>query len=133
MREYDMANKPTTDSAGSTGRETTFKLFATKGRVLAQNIDGKLIDIGSIESDAAQKHFVAQLDVDGIESTAASGEQFALEDVAGKLSFDYLDSLFTSEEAAEFHGKLQDCPHIQFSLDEPLPRGLTDYTPPHLF
>jgi hypothetical protein len=128
-----MANQPTTGSAGPTGLETTFKLFAAKERMLAQNVDGKLIDIGSIESDAVQKHFVARLEVDGIESIATSGEQSALEAIAGKLSFDYLDGLFTSEQATQFHGKLQDCPHIQFSLDEPFPRGLTDRTPPHLF
>jgi hypothetical protein len=131
-----MANKPAENAAGQgnapASLEAVFKLFAVEQRVLAQNGDGKLIDIGAIESTATNQ-FVVQMDLDGIESKAWPNERAALEDIAAKLSFDYLDGLFTSEAEAEFHGNLQEYPHARILLDETFPSGLTDRTPPHLF
>jgi len=110
----------------------TFKLFATDHRVLAQNGDGKLIDIGAIEH-REKTGFVVSLDVDELESEPASSEEEALQNIATQITFDYLDGLFTSENVTEFHGKLADLPHMELTLDETLPRSLTDRTPPHLF
>jgi hypothetical protein len=121
-----------TNNQSSGGLDTPFKLFASKQRVLAQNIDGKIIDIGSIESSDG-KHYLIALDVDPVESAPSSTEQGALEALAATLSFDYLDGLFTSEASTEVHGKLDDLPHVSFVLDEPLPRSITDKNPPERF
>jgi len=132
-----MASKPkqTDDSAPpslAASLAYTFKLFATDHRVLAQNGDGKLIDIGAIEH-REKKGFVVSLDVDELESEPEASEKKALQNIASQITFDYLDGLFTSEDVTEFHGKLADLPHIELTLDETLPRSLTDRTPPHLF
>ncbi len=127
------ASKPKqTDEAAPPSLDYTFKLFATDHRVLAQNGDGKLIDIGAIEH-RGKAGFVIGLDVDELESKPESSATKALQSIASQITFDYLDGLFTSEDVTEFHGKLSDLPHIELTLDETLPRGLTDRTPPHLF
>lgn len=128
-----MASKPRqTEDSAPASLDYTFKLFATDHRVLAQNGDGKLIDIGAIEH-RAKTGFVVSLDVDELESKPESSAEKALQSIASQITFDYLDGLFTSEAVTEFHGKLADLPHIELTLDETLPRSLTDRTPPHLF
>jgi|SRR6187402_3360923 hypothetical protein len=124
-------SKQTSDTAPPS-LDYTFKLFATDHRVLAQNGDGKLIDIGAIEH-RGKTGFVVSLDVDELESKPESNAEKALQSIASQITFDYLDGLFTSEDVTEFHGKLADLPHIELTLDETLPRSLTDRTPPHLF
>jgi hypothetical protein len=132
-----MASKPkkTGDSAPASlpaSLDYTFKLFATDHRVLAQNGDGKLIDIGAIVL-RGKEEFVVSLDVDELESKPEASAEKALRSIATQITFDYLDGLFTSEDVTEFHGKLADLPHIELTLDETLPRSLTDRTPPHIF
>jgi hypothetical protein len=108
-----------------------FRLFAVEQRVLAQNVDGKVIDIGAMESKNGE--FCARLDVDEIAVEPKRSAELALKALVDKLSFDYLDGLFTSERAAEVSGRLQDYPNVEFELDETLPRDMVDRTPPHLF
>jgi hypothetical protein len=57
----------------------------------------------------------------------------ALRAISSQMSFDYLDGLFTSEGPVDFHGDLHALPHVEWRLDEPLPRELTDGRPPHIF
>jgi hypothetical protein len=114
-----MASKDTDDTAARL--ERPFRLFAVEQRVLAQNVDGKVIDIGAMESKSGQ--FCARLDVDEIAVEPKKSAELALKALVPKLSFDYLDGLFTSEREAEVTGRLQDFPNIEFSLDEPLPRA----------
>jgi hypothetical protein len=111
--------------------ERQFKFFAVKQRVLAQNPDGKLIDIGALE--AHDRKYTVVLDVDPLEVKPAPSVQAALKETAARISFDYLDGLFTSEGIADYPGQLQEYPHILFSLEEPVSRTLTDPASPHLF
>jgi hypothetical protein len=111
--------------------ERPFRLFAVEQRVLAQNVDGKVIDIGAMEAKNGQ--FCACMDSGDIKTDAKRSPELALKALVDKLSFDYLDGLFTSEREAEVSGRLQDYPSVEFELDETLPRDMTDRTPPHLF
>lgn len=108
-----------------------FRLFAVEQRVLAQNVDGKVIDIGAMDSSGGQ--FCARLDVDDIAVEPKRSPELALKALVDKLTFDYLDGLFTSEGEAEVAGRLQDFPSVEFELDETLPRDMVDPTPPHIF
>jgi hypothetical protein len=111
--------------------ERPFRLFAVEQRVLAQNVDGKVIDIGAMESKNGQ--FCARMDSGEIATEPKRSAELALKALVGSLSFDYLDGLFTSEREAEFSGRLQDYPGVEFELDETIPRSMTERTPPHLF
>ncbi|SAK58176.1 hypothetical protein AWB76_02527 [Caballeronia temeraria] len=126
-----MSNQERKSSTAPASLERPFRLFAVEERVLAQNIDGKVIDIGAMESKSGQ--FRACMDSGDIVTDSRRSAELALKALAGELSFDYLDGLFTSEREAEFSGRLQDYPSVEFELDEPLPRGMTDRRPPHLF
>jgi len=119
------------DSGDSVGLERPFRLFAVEQRVLAQNVDGKVIDIGAMESKGGE--YYARLDVDDIAVESKRSPELALKALVDKLTFDYLDGLFTSEGEAELNGRLQDFPSVEFELEETLPRDMTDRTPPHLF
>lgn len=119
------------DPAASAALQATFRLFAHGDRVLAQNIDGKLIDLGALETKG-DRHAV-RLDVDPLDLQPSHSVEAALRAVASQLTFDYLDGLFTSERPVEFHGQLNALPHVEWRLDEPLPRELTDSRPPHIF
>ncbi|WP_236572651.1 hypothetical protein [Burkholderia sp. 8Y] len=131
-------NSNAKDQAGSTsasgdpvGLERPFRLFAVEQRVLAQNVDGKVIDIGAMESKGGE--YCARLDVDDISVEPKRSAELALKALVDKLTFDYLDGLFTSEGEAEVTGRLQDFPSVEFELEETLPRDMVDRTPPHLF
>jgi hypothetical protein len=108
-----------------------FRLFAVEQRVLAQNVDGKVIDIGAMESKDGE--FRACMDSGEIATDPKRSAELALKALTSHLSFDYLDGLFTSERETEVSGRLQDYPNIEFELDETIPREMIERTPPHLF
>lgn len=108
-----------------------FRLFAVEQRVLAQNVDGKVIDIGAMDSTNGQ--FCARMDSGDLVTEPKRSAELALNALVGRLSFDYLDGLFTSEREAEVSGRLQDYPSVEFELDKTLPRDMTERRPPHLF
>jgi hypothetical protein len=96
--------------------ERPFRLFAVEERVLAQNVDGKVIDIGAISSKNGQ--FSACMDSGEIATEPKRSAELALKALAGKLPLDYLDGLFTSGHEAEVSGRLQDYPSVEFEPDE---------------
>jgi hypothetical protein len=117
--------------AASAALKATFRLFADGDRVLAQNVDGKVIDIGALETKGDR--YIVRLDVDPPALEPSHSVEAALRAVSSQLKFDYLDGLFTSEGPIDFHGDLFALPHVEWQLDEPLPRELTDGKPPHIF
>jgi hypothetical protein len=130
MGETTMASEKQTSTLPQFDRP--FRLFAAGTRVLAQNADGKVIDIGAIACHDKGACSI-RLDVDDIDSGPQLGAQQALRALVPMLSFDYLDGLFTSEKDAEFDGLLDDLPRIEFTLAESIPRELVDRKPPELF
>ncbi|CAH2898092.1 hypothetical protein PQQ88_11895 [Paraburkholderia caledonica] len=121
----------TKQPAASAALRATFRLFANGERVIAQNPDGKLIDVGAMETKGDR--YTVRLDVDPLDLQPSHSVDAALRAVSSQLNFDYLDGLFTSEGPVEFHGDLFALPHVEWQLDEPLPRELTDGRPPHIF
>ncbi|KMY85431.1 hypothetical protein BUMB_04322 [Candidatus Paraburkholderia calva] len=100
--------------------------------MLAQNVDGKVIDIGAMETRDGE--YRARLDVgEYYEIEPKRSAELALKALGERMSFDYLDGLFTSERATEVKGRLQGYPAIEFELDETLLRGMVDRIQPHLF
>lgn len=97
----------------------TFTLYASHGRIYASNVRDKLVDLGELERQDGQG-FRYQLDGDG--KAAASGfetAEEALADVAGMVTFLYLDGQFTA--LADLGGAqrpdLQAATQIQVTLD----------------
>ncbi len=126
-----MAGQHGTAQADGLRREVPFQLFAVEQRVLAQNVDGKVIDIGAMEFEDEQ--YRVRLDVGETEIERRRSEALALKALAEALNFDYLDGLFTSEGEIEVSGRLQDYPNVEFELEETLPRDMVDRTPPQRF
>ena len=122
-----MADEPDTPAA----LERPFRLIVADRRVLAQNPAGKLIDIGEIAHEP--QGYAIRLDVDAIATAPEPDPQRALAALRPKLSFDYLDGLFTSMADAHVDGLLDACPQLRFTLDEPIPRGLGAGGQPHRF
>ena len=87
-----MANTPTTPGARSTQQPFTF--YAVRGRVLARNVDGKLIDLGRI-GPGTDGRTTWLLDGNQLTGTATD-EQAALRDLAARAGFLYLDGQFTA-------------------------------------
>lgn len=123
-----MADEPSSSPA----LERPFRLIVADRRVLAQNPAGKLIDIGEIVHEPKQGYTI-RLDVDAIHTEPEPDAQRALAALRPKLSFDYLDGLFTSMADAHVDGLLDACPQLGFTLDEPIPRDLGAGGQPHRF
>ncbi|MDR5878118.1 hypothetical protein [Caballeronia sp. LZ032] len=128
-----MSNRSDSSSGADApaGLARPFRLFAVEQRVLAQNVDGKVIDIGAME--AKNGAFRARTDSGDIVTEPKRSAELALKALVEHLSFDFLDGLFTSERETEVSGRLQDYPGIEFELDETFPREMTEPRPPHLF
>lgn len=120
------------ESSASPTLDRPFRLIVVERRVLAQNPAGKLIDIGEIVHDAPRGYTI-RLDVDAIDTEPEADPQRALAALRPKLTFDYLDGLFTSMADAHVDGRLDACPQLSFTLDEPLPPGLGTGGQPHRF
>ncbi|MDT3665327.1 hypothetical protein ROK90_04765 [Cronobacter dublinensis] len=104
-------------------------LFLCEGRVLAQNIDGRIIDLG--EATDENGTFAWRLDGndehgEGLQSAAA-----VLDDIAGHLEFLFLDGQFTSlpDVADDYAGKLDDAPAKEILLNEMSDKGGDDNPP----
>lgn len=83
-----------TPNAGSARTQQRFTFFSHGGRVLARNVDGKLIDLGRI-GQAAGQGTTWLLDGNQLTGTAPDVAA-ALRDVAARAGFLYLDGQFTA-------------------------------------
>jgi len=119
-------------TSSPTALERPFRLIAADQRVLAQNPAGKLIDIGEIVHEP-QRGYTIRLEIDAIDTPPEPNPERALAALQPKLSFDYLDGLFTSMADAHVEGLLAACPQLSFTLDEPVPRELGAGGQPHRF
>lgn len=100
-----------------------FTLYAAQGRVLCSNKRDKLIDLGLLH----QEEGAWQYQMDGDETVAATGfatAEEALADLAGTITFLYLDGQFTALADVGEGGRpdLADATQIHITLD-PLGHG----------
>ncbi|APA89962.2 hypothetical protein BJG93_31525 (plasmid) [Paraburkholderia sprentiae WSM5005] len=121
-----------TTSGSDAGDARPFRLIAVENRVLAQNEDGKLIELGQLMRDDHQG-WLARLDVGDIEAGPLHDAQAVLNALVPLLTFDYLDGLFTAEAHIEVSAPISGCPQTHFTLKEPAPHGLQAGETPHRF
>ncbi|HEY1999842.1 hypothetical protein [Paraburkholderia sp.] len=119
-------------SGSDAGDARPFRLIAVQTRVLAQNEDGKLIELGQLVRDDHQG-WLARLDVGEIETGPQRDAQAVLDALVPLLTFDYLDGLFTAEAHVDVSASIVDCPQTHFTLTEPAPPGLQTGDTPHRF
>lgn len=100
----------------------TFTLYASHGRIYAENVDGKLVDIGALQHTGDAWTF--RLDADGIEGEALDTPAHALADIQERITFLYLDGQFTALPDVRDEARLTaDAPQVAITLDTtPLPR-----------
>ncbi|WP_428946134.1 hypothetical protein ACQK5W_09365 [Pantoea sp. FN060301] len=94
-----------------------YHLFYIQDRLLVQNIDGHLVDIGGATEQAGRY----QWELDGNEEQGDSDSVEAmLRDVEQHLSFLFLDGQFTSLEdlSERYAGELESAPSRQIALHE---------------
>ena len=97
-----MANDNDTQA---TTRQQPFTLYAANGRIYAQNIDQKVIDLGALEHmDSGGFRYL-------LDGNKESGEGFfteetALREIADKMRFLWLDGQFTAVADARDGGDL---------------------------
>lgn len=97
-----------------------YTLYLKDDRILARNAKGKLIDLGEATRDT-QGNYAYQLDTDEIAGQGFNGASSLLEDVGSKMTFLYLDELFTSlpdrlDQVETMH--LAECPSVEIAVDE---------------
>jgi hypothetical protein len=106
----------------SSSRQKPFSFFAARGRIYARNVDQKLIDLGEMTRDDAGTGYV--LDGNGMSGRGFKDEKTALDDMASKLRFLWLDGQFTAVADARDNADLDldGATQVDITLDE-LPPG----------
>lgn len=84
---------PSSDTAPRT--QQRFTLFAHAGRVLARNVDGKLIDLGSLQRDDGGS-WTYLLDGNQLSGGGMLTAEAALREIGERAGFLYLDGQFTA-------------------------------------
>ncbi|HFE8063970.1 hypothetical protein [Klebsiella pneumoniae] len=87
--------------------------------MLAQNIDGHVIDLGELTKQNGTINWL--LDGNKEKGENLKTEIEALEDIASKIDFLFLDGQFTSlpDISAEYKNKLTSAPSMEIVLNEP--------------
>lgn len=95
-----------------------YLLFLCENRILAQNICGHVIDLGGLTKQNGTIDWL-------LDSNKEKGENLkteieALEDIANKIDFLFLDGQFTSlpDISAEYKDKLTSAPSMEIVLNE---------------
>lgn len=104
-------------------------LFLCEGRVLAQNIDGRIIDLG--EATQENGAFARRLDGNDEHGEGLNNAGAVLDDIAGHLTFLFIDGQFTSlpDLSDDYAGKLDDAPAKEIVLSELSDKGGDDNPP----
>lgn len=104
----------TSQDSSRTRRHFTF--LAARDRFYARNLDGKLIDLGSLaRGDDGQWHWT--LDGNGLDGSAADAES-AMRDAAQRMGFLFLDGQFTAVAEVGPTAHLDGAQAIDVVLDE---------------
>lgn len=95
-----------------------YLLYFARQRLLIENVDAKVVDIGSAEMVA--NRFRWKLDGNDAHGETAAEVDELLEDVEKHLSFLYVDGQFTSlpDVSEDYGDRLDNMPFIEISLSE---------------
>jgi hypothetical protein len=75
-------------------RQQPFTLYGANGRVYATNVDQKLVDLGALARQEGGFDYL--LDGNKLDGTGLPSAEAALQELASRLSFLYLDGQFTA-------------------------------------
>ncbi|AJA71147.1 MULTISPECIES: hypothetical protein [Pantoea] len=95
-----------------------YLLYFARQRLLLENIDAKVVDIGSAE--IVGNHFRWKLDGKNAQGETAKEVDELLEEVERHLSFLFVDGQFTSlpDVSEDYGDRLDNMPFVEVSLSE---------------
>ncbi len=95
-----------------------YLLYFARQRLLLENIDAKVVDIGSAE--IVGNHFRWKLDGKDAQGETAKEVDELLEEVERHLSFLFVDGQFTSlpDVSEDYGDRLDNMPFVEVSLSE---------------
>ncbi|GAA4330380.1 hypothetical protein GCM10023144_18020 [Pigmentiphaga soli] len=94
-----------------------YTLYAAHGRIYAENVDGKLIDIGALHQEGGSYGF--RLDTDNVRADGFDTPEQALRAIGSTVTLPYLDGQFTALADARREADLQgDVPRAVIVLSE---------------
>ncbi|MDK1236309.1 hypothetical protein [Cronobacter turicensis] len=104
-------------------------LFLCDGRVLAQNIDGRIIDLGEARDENGT--FAWRLDGNDEHGEGLKSASAVLDEIAAHLEFLFIDGQFTSlpDVSGDYAGRLDDAPAKEIVLNELSDKGGDDNPP----
>ena len=109
-----------------------FTLYASHGRIYAENGEGKLIDIGSLRKDG--NVYRCRLDSDGVSSDAMASPERAMADLQQRIDFLYLDGQFTALPDIRGQARLEpDAPSATITLSQEIHEPARGGDTPHIF
>lgn len=112
--------------------QQTYTLYASHGRIYAENRDGKLVDIGSVRKEG--NTYRCHLDADGVLTEAMPSPERAMADLQQRISFLYLDGQFTALPDTRQQAKLAaDAPHTSITLSQDVHEPERSADTPHIF
>lgn len=112
--------------------EQTYALYASHGRVYAENRDGKLIDIGSVRKEG--NLYRCRLDADGVLTEALESPERAMADIQQRIGFLYMDGQFTALPDARQQARLAaDAPSTRITLGQDVHESQRGGDTPHIF
>lgn len=112
--------------------EYTYRLYASHGRVYAENRDDKLIDIGSVRKEG--NTYRCRLDADGVLGDAMESPERAMADLQQRISLLYLDGQFTALPDARAQARLAaDAPQATITLSQDVHEPERSGDTPHIF
>jgi len=75
-------------------KQHTYTLYAANDRVYAENVAGKIVDLGELR--VRDERYAYLLDADGIRAEGFETPAAALQDIGRRTTFLYLDGQFTA-------------------------------------
>lgn len=112
--------------------QQTYTLYASHGRIYAENRDGKLIDIGSLRKEGNM--YRCRLDADGVLGDGMESAERAMADLQQRVSFLYMDGQFTALPDARQQARLAaDVPSTRITLNQDVHEPERSGDTPHIF
>ena len=108
-----------------------FILYASQGRIYAENAAGKLIDLGAIRKEG--NVFAYRLDADGVSGEAGESMARALADIEQRVNVTYMEGQFTA--LPDLRGSVElppDTPKAGISLVDTVSPPVAGRETPHI-
>ncbi|QEI06101.1 hypothetical protein FXN63_09835 [Pigmentiphaga aceris] len=109
-----------------------FTLYASQGRVYAENSAGKLIDLGAVRKEG--NVFTYRLDADGVSGEVSESIARALADIENQVTDVYLDGQFIAlPDLKDSITLADDVPKAVISLADSVSPPTSNGDTPHIF